>query len=77
MHPELGLLLLACLEILVQLAHHGLDDVLKEPVDRLVVVEHEEELDEGGEISALEQLPNEAQLTVVNHKPAREKRDYK
>ena len=75
MNPELGLLLLAGLEILVQLADHGLDNVLEEPVDGLVVVEHEEELDQGGQVRALEQLPDEPQLAVVYHEPRQQNKN--
>ena len=76
MDPELRLLLLAGLEILVQLADHGLDDVLEEPVHGLVVVEHEEELDQSGQVRALEQLPDKPQLAVVDHKPENGKKSH-
>ena len=67
----MSLFLFASFEILVQFADHGLDDILQEPVHWLVIVEHEEELDQGGQVSALEQLAYEAKLAVVYHKPGK------
>ena len=69
MYPDAILLLVAPLVVVVQVAHHGLQRVLQQPVHRLGVVEHEEELHQAGQVRGAEELADEAQLAVVDQEP--------
>ena len=66
---QLVSLLLAFVGLLRGGAHHGLDYVHQQPIDGLVVVKGQEELDENGQARTAEKLAYEAQLTKIDHEP--------
>ena len=66
---QLVSLLLAFVGLLRRGAHHGLDDIHQQPVDGLVVVKGQEELDKDGQARTSEKLAYEAQLTKIDHEP--------
>ena len=50
-------------------AHLCLDQVLQQPIHWFIVVEHEEELDEPGQLDCLEHLSDEPQLAEIDDEP--------
>lgn len=55
--------------VLVETAYFGRDDVVEEPVDRLVGVEHDEELHQPWQLDALEHFADEAELAELDDEP--------
>ena len=66
---ELHLGFFALFGVKVELADLGGHDVLQQPVHGLVVVEHDEELNEPGKVDGSEELADEAELAEVDDKP--------
>ena len=67
--PQVGLLLVTMLLILLRVADLHPQNVVQEPVNGLVPVEHKDELHNDAQVQRLEHLPNETQLGELQDHP--------